>query len=56
MWNQPPTSSFISGFARLAVSVHLLSGIQRVGRCDPTPWIWIDAICINQVNNEEIAG
>jgi hypothetical protein len=44
MGNQPPTSSFICGFARLAVSVHLLSGIQRVGRCDPTPWIWIDAI------------
>jgi hypothetical protein len=36
MGNQPPTSSFISGFARLAVTVHLLSGIQRVGRCDPT--------------------
>jgi hypothetical protein len=56
MGNQPPTSSFICGFARLAVTVHLLSGIQRVGRCDPTPWIWIDAICINQMNNEEIAG
>jgi hypothetical protein len=27
-----------------------------VGFCVPTPWIWIDAICINQMNNEEIAS
>jgi len=51
----PPTSIFICSSSRLPVTEHLLKGMKRVCRCNPTPWIWIDAICINQVDNKEKA-
>ena len=51
----PPASSFICDSAPLTVTEHLLSGMKQVRRCNPTPWIWIDAICINQTDNLEKA-
>ncbi|PMD32752.1 HET-domain-containing protein, partial [Hyaloscypha variabilis F] len=53
--DDPPTSVLICDSARLPVTEHLLSGMKRVRNCNPTPWIWIDAICISQKDDEEKA-
>ncbi|KAE9382068.1 HET-domain-containing protein [Stipitochalara longipes BDJ] len=53
--SDPPTSSFICDSARLPVTEHLITGMKRVRPHNPTPWIWVDAICINQIDNEEKA-
>ncbi|KAN0121899.1 HET domain containing protein [Hyaloscypha variabilis] len=53
--DDPPSSVFICESARLPVTEHLFSGMKRVRNCNPTPWIWIDAICINQKDDEEKA-
>jgi len=51
----PPTTLFMCDSGRLSVTEHLLSGMKRIRCANSTPWIWIDAICINQTDNEEKA-
>ena len=37
----------------LSVSSDLLCAIQNIKRINSLRWLWVDAICINQANNEE---
>ncbi|KAJ9636395.1 hypothetical protein H2201_003560 [Coniosporium apollinis] len=51
-----PTSSLICNSASLAVTLHLLEGVRQIRDTIGPTKLWIDAICINQIDVDEKAG
>jgi hypothetical protein len=54
--SQPPSPSYtitVNGRPGLCVTKHLLQALQRLRRKDRVRTVWIDAICINQLDTLE---
>ena len=50
---EPPSKSVECDEAKLMVTTHLLNGLQTLSRQFGAEWLWIDAICVNQEDDDE---